>query len=125
MLLFIPVTFCPSENCFFLSITFYPCYFLSTTDVDNPTVGDTGASSNNYLKKKIYFLYDEVRKLMFLSRSIQLYMLFLAYIILKLKTKYSQKNMLKLDFSLFEQSPHLGLVRTWDGVCLNSVGCTR
>ena len=33
--------------------------------------------------------------------------------------------MLKLDFSLFEQTPHLGLVRTWDGVCLNSVGCTR
>ena len=30
--------------------------------------------------------------------------------------------MLKLDLSLFEQTPHLG---TWDGVCLNSVGCTR
>ena len=33
--------------------------------------------------------------------------------------------MLKLDFSLFEQAPPLGLVRTWDGVCLNSVWCTR
>ena len=32
--------------------------------------------------------------------------------------------MLKLDFSLFEQTPHR-TVRTWDGVCLNSVGCTR
>ena len=36
-------------------------------------------------------------------------MLFLAYITLKFKTKYSQKNMLKLDFPLFEQTPHLGL----------------
>ena len=29
------------------------------------------------------------------------------------------------DFSLFAQIPHSGLARTWDGVCLNSVGCTR
>ena len=49
-------------------------------------------------------------------------MQFLAYIILKLQTKESQKSMLKLDFSLFEQTPPLGLVRTWDGVYLNSVG---
>ena len=48
-------------------------------------------------------------------------MMFLAYFILKLETKKSQKNMLKLDFSLFEQTPHLGLVRTWDGVCLLDV----
>ena len=33
--------------------------------------------------------------------------------------------MLKLDFSQFEQTPQLGLARTWDGVCLNIVGCTR
>ena len=33
--------------------------------------------------------------------------------------------MLQLDFSLLEQTPHLGLARTWDGVCLNSVECTR
>ena len=33
--------------------------------------------------------------------------------------------MLKLDFSLFDQTPHLELVRTWDGVCLNSVGRTK
>ena len=33
--------------------------------------------------------------------------------------------MLKLDILLFEQTPQLGLVRTWDGVCLHNVGCTR
>ena len=31
--------------------------------------------------------------------------------------------MLKLDFSLFKQTRHFGLVRTLNGVCLNSVGC--
>ena len=34
----------------------------------------------------------------------------LAYIILQLKAKCSQKSMVKLDFSLFEQTPLLGLV---------------
>ena len=50
-------------------------------------VGKSEAISNKILKKWFKFLYDEVRKLIFLSRSIQLLMLFLAYIILKLKTK--------------------------------------
>ena len=33
--------------------------------------------------------------------------------------------MLMLIFQLFEQTLHLGLVRKWDGVCLNSVGYAR
>ena len=33
-------------------------------------------------------------------------MVFLAYIILKLKTKSSPRNMSKLDFSLFEKKTH-------------------
>ena len=31
---------------------------------------------------------------------------------------------MKLDFVLFQKTPHLGLVQTWDGVCLNSAGCS-
>ena len=30
--------------------------------------------------------------------------------------------MLKLDILLFEQTPQLGLVRTWDGVCCTMLG---
>ena len=36
-----------------------------------------------------------------------------------------QTNMLRLDVLLLEQISHLGLVRTWDGVCLKSIRCTR
>ena len=33
--------------------------------------------------------------------------------------------MWKLDFHGSKQTPPLGLVRTWEGVCLDSVGRTR
>ena len=33
--------------------------------------------------------------------------------------------MLKLDLSMFEQTPHLVLARTWDEVYLRCVGCSR
>ena len=35
-----------------------------------------------------------------------------------MKTKYSQKNMLELDISVFEQTPYLGLVE-------HGMGCVR
>ena len=45
---------------------------------------------------------------MFLSRSIQLYMVFLAYVILKLKTKYSQKKHVKVRFFTVRTNPTPG-----------------
>ena len=52
---------------------------------DQKTNFDTWGLLKKKFEKKIIFLYDEVRRLIFLSRSIQLEMLFLAYIILKLE----------------------------------------
>ena len=52
---------------------------------------------------------------MFLSRSIQLYMVFLAYIILKLKTKYSQKKHVKVRFFTIrtKSTPGVGANMGW------------
>ena len=46
-------------------------------------------------------------------------------IILKKYMQYMKKNDNHHYHFFIVRTPHLGLVRTWDGVCLNSVGCTR
>ena len=85
-LLFIPVTFCPQP----------PMY---TT----PQWGTPGLVQT--INEKMIYFIDEVRTLILLSRSIQLYVEFFAYIILKLKTKYSQKKHVEVRFFTVRTNP--------------------